>query len=334
MVGVHAGYRLWQEHFPMQLGHSPVLPMKGFSEIPPRFRGLILVTVGLLVCFSLPLYALVRFAIPNELYSYIVLIPFIAGYLVWQRRRALPPFSGPDWKSAAVLLAIGTGLLAGYWIAGRSGMELGTEDCLALTTLAFLMFFGSACGLFLGRRTFRALAFPLGFLVFMTPIPILLQTWIETLLQYGSAAVAFGLFKLSGTPVLFRGLSFMLPGFSMQVAPQCSGIHSSLALIIISLLAGHIFLRSRWRRATLVLVVIPLALLRNGFRVFTIGQLCVHIGPEMINSYIHRHGGPLFFVLSLVPFFILLFFLIRMDGGIRHPASQKCRSLKCKISSV
>jgi hypothetical protein len=26
----------------------------------------------------------------------------------------------------------------------------------------------------------------------------------------------------------------------------------------------------------------------------------------MINSYIHRHGGPIFFALSLIPFFLLL----------------------------
>jgi exosortase/archaeosortase family protein len=63
----------------------------------------------------------------------------------------------------------------------------------------------------------------------------------------------------------------------------------------------------------LCLAVIPLALLRNGFRVFVIGELCVHVGPQMINSPIHHHGGPLFFVLSLPPFFLLLYFL-RKDG--------------------
>jgi exosortase C (VPDSG-CTERM-specific) len=175
------------------------------------------------------------------------------------------------------------------------------------------MLFGAACALFLGRPALRSLAFPLGFLVFMVPFPMVLRTGMETFLQHGSAAVAFGLFKLSGTPVFCEGLRFQLPGFMMEVAPQCSGIHSSLALFITSLLAGYFFLHSRWKRATLALAVIPLALLRNGLRVFTIGQLCVHIGPEMINSYIHRHGGPLFFILSLVPFFILLFFLMKSD---------------------
>jgi exosortase/archaeosortase family protein len=53
--------------------------------------------------------------------------------------------------------------------------------------------------------------------------------------------------------------------------------------------------------------------LRNGFRIFTIGELCVHIGPEMIDSPIHHKGGPLFFALSLIPFFILLTWLHRSE---------------------
>ena len=102
-----------------------------------------------------------------------------------------------------------------------------------------------------------------------------------------------------------------------------------IVLFIIGLLAGHLFLRTAWGRALLVLAVIPVALLRNGIRIFTVGQLCVHIGPEMIDSYIHRHGGPIFFVLSLVPFYICLVILQKiesrrtLDCGMRNASSAK-----------
>jgi exosortase/archaeosortase family protein len=61
----------------------------------------------------------------------------------------------------------------------------------------------------------------------------------------------------------------------------------------------------------LVCAVIPLGLLRNGFRILVISLLCVHIGPEMINSVIHRRGGPFFFAASLIPLFLLLWWLRR-----------------------
>jgi exosortase C (VPDSG-CTERM-specific) len=293
-------------------------PIKHFG----RFGGFFLTTCALVLCFSQPLYALARFAVQSELYSHIVLIPLISAYLVWLKRRSLPPHASPRRGAAVAPLVIGSLLLAGYWIAAHSGMELAREDSLALTTLSFLMFFGATCRLFWGKPTLRAIAFPLGFLAFMVPIPVFLTHGIETFLQYGSAAVAFGIFKLTGMPVVFTGLSFQLPGFSMEVAPQCSGIHSSLALFITNLLAAYFFLRRPWKRAVLALAVVPLAMLRNGLRVFVIGELCVHIGPEMSNSYIHRQGGPLFFLLSLVPFFLLLFFLMRSDRPGETPASR------------
>ena len=74
------------------------------------------------------------------------------------------------------------------------------------------------------------------------------------------------------------------------------------------------FLRSPWKRAVLTLAVIPLAIIRNGFRILTISWLCVHVGPEMIDSPIHHRGGPIFFILSLIPFFALLF-LLRRHGA-------------------
>ncbi len=96
---------------------------------------------------------------------------------------------------------------------------------------------------------------------------------------------------------------------TLKVAKECSGIRSSWVLFISSLLMSHLFLRTRWRRIVLVAFVIPLGILRNGFRILVIGLLCVYVGPYMIDSSIHHRGGPLFFALSLIPLFILLWWL-------------------------
>jgi len=131
------------------------------------------------------------------------------------------------------------------------------------------------------------------------------------------------MFSASDLPVWQEGLTFRLPGISLQVAPECSGIHSTVVLFITSVVAGHFFLRSPWKRVVLCLAVIPLALVRNGFRVFVLGELCAHIGPQMIDSPVHRHGGPLFFALSLVPFFVLLYLLRRSERtGTPRPAKS------------
>ena len=79
------------------------------------------------------------------------------------------------------------------------------------------------------------------------------------------------------------------------------------------LLASRLFLRVRWRKAVLVAFVIPLGILRNGFRIAVVGLLCIHVGPHMIDSAIQRRGWPFLFALSLFPLFLLLCWLRRQE---------------------
>jgi exosortase C (VPDSG-CTERM-specific) len=265
----------------------------------------------LLICFGQVLLEIGRFSLNSDLYSHIVLIPFLTLYLI-RTRPTLIPASTPARPLAATFLIAGSILLgAAKWLT--VGLNLAKQDALSITMLSFLLMLMAVCTWFIGRRMLRALVFPFSLLIFMVPFPLALRESIEGFLQHGSALVAHVLFKLTGTTVFYGDLIFRLPGITLEVAPECSGIRSSLALLITSLVAGYLFLRTPWKRALLTLIVIPLALLRNGFRVYTIGELCVQIDPNMINSYIHRQGGPIFFSLSLIPFFFLLRILYKSD---------------------
>ena len=291
-----------------------------------QLRKFFLAVAILVLCFGRPLCDLLRLTIKDDLYSYIPLIPLISIYLVWLQKKSLPCLSEPARKLATLFFAGGLTTIAGYLFAVRSA-SLANEDYLALIIFAFLLFLTGTCCLFLGRKLSRAIAFPIGLLVFMIPFPEFVRHGIETFLQPGSAAVAAGLFKLSGMPVYQDGLMFRLPGFNLEVATECSGIRSSLALFIMSLLTGYLFLCRPWNRTMLALAVIPLALLRNGFRIFVIGQLCVRVGPEMINSPIHRHGGPPFFILALLPLFLLLIFLRKSERANKNFPTQTSKNL-------
>ncbi len=262
-----------------------------------------------------PLCQWASFALHSELFSYVLLIPFISAYLIWSARKSLAPAIRPCWPGAAVGFSAGAALLAAYWIGRAAGWAPARQDYLALMMLCFLCWFWGACLAALGFKLMRQVAFPAGFLLFMVPLPVVWLANIDTFLQYTSAAAAAGFYALAREPLWRDGLNLHLSGFSLRVAPECSGIHSTMVLLITSVLAAHLFLRRFWTRAALVLIVIPLAILRNGFRVFVIGELCVHISPEMIHSPIHTQGGPIFFALSLIPFFLWLFFLRKQDAN-------------------
>lgn len=265
-------------------------------------------TGALVIAFGWPLYQLARFSLESALFSYALLVPFISMYLVWHMRSELPAPSPADPRLSVLPFLLG-GTFVVLWLTTTSQ----PEDTLAFSILAFVFIFGGICALFLGRATLRAIIFPLAFLLLMAPFPTALTEWIETTLQHWSSWAAYAFFATAGTPVFRQETFLQLPGMKLLVAPECSGVHSTLALFITSLLAGHLFLKSPWKRAVLACVVVPVAIFRNGLRIFVVGELCVRVGPHMIDSYIHRQGGPVFFAISLIPFSMVLWFLIKSE---------------------
>jgi exosortase C (VPDSG-CTERM-specific) len=274
--------------------------------------------IVLLAAFGQPLLGLANYAAHSSLHSYILLIPFVSGYLLYLRRDQLPKKRVADIPLGILALAGGLGVfLFTHWLAfaGRLPAE---NYYFVLLTISFLCCLGAGVFFFFGRDWMRAAAFPLAYLIFMIPMPDAMADALESASKYASAEVTNVLFQLSGTPFLRAGLIFQLPNITIEVAQECSGIRSSWVLLMTSILAANLFLRTRWRRFALIAFVIPLAILRNGFRILVIGLLCVNVGPQMIHSLIHRRGGPLFFMLSLIPFVLVLWLLRKGDARTRQ----------------
>ena len=260
------------------------------------------------------LFALAVYAAQSDLNSHILLIPFVSAYLLYLRRDRLPRESVPAPGLAAIPLATGLVALVGAaWSRTDGGVGLSYNDYLSVEAIAFVCFLVAGGFLFLGKKWMQCAAFPVSFLIFLAPCPDGVVERLESISVLASADAANLFFVATGTPVLRDGVVFQLPGIAIRVAQECSGIHSSLVLFITGLLAANLFLKSPWRRAVLVAAVIPLGILRNGFRILVIAQLCIRVGPQMIDSMIHRQGGPLFFAFSLVPMFALLW-LLRISG--------------------
>jgi exosortase C (VPDSG-CTERM-specific) len=274
-----------------------------------RFMGWCIYLTILCGAFALPLRDFVTYARHSEVHSYVLLIPFVTGYLIYIRWKSLSRELGSSWGFALLLAVAGAAAL----LASQHFADLGQNDYMTLIALSFVCFVIAGTFLFLGSKWARSAMFPLFFLAFMIPLPEAVVDSLENASKEASAEVANWLFVISGTPFLRNGTLFQLPGITITVAKECSGIRSSLVLVITSLLAANMFLHTTWRRALLVSAVIPLGLLRNGLRILVISLLCVHIGPEMIHSVIHRRGGPVFFALSLVPLFAMLWLFRRQE---------------------
>lgn len=269
----------------------------------------------LCLLFYRALLDLANLAKTNDLYSHVFLMPLVVLYLAWIKKSELTVIVRERSPGLAIsFLGVGFMIWGWFQISLRTGWQPGIQDALFVEMVSFVVLVigsGLAC---LGKDFIKAIAFPMTLLFFMAPLPKPLENGIEAFFQHTSADAAHALLSISGTPVFRQGLILQLPGIILEVGQECSGIRSSFVLFMSSLIAGYLFLQSPWKRLSLTLFVIPLGILRNGIRIFTLGLLCVHVNPEMINSWVHRKGGPLFFVLSLVPFFGFLLVLRRYES--------------------
>jgi exosortase C (VPDSG-CTERM-specific) len=275
-----------------------------------RIAGWVAWIIMATLAFSRPLADLWHHAVQSELHSYIPLVPLVTAGLLHIQRKALPAGFRTSIAGSFILGGISAVSLVAA-VGGRATFS--ANDFLGLMALAYVSIIAAGGFLFLGSRWMAAAAFPMTFLVFMVPLPDAAVTSIETASVLASAEASAWLFQVTGTPLLRDGTIFTLPGIVLRIAQECSGIHSTWVLFITSLVASHLFLVSPWRRFVLVAFVVPLAIIRNSVRILVIGLLCVHVGPHMIDSYIHRHGGPVFFALSLVPLLGLVLWLRRHE---------------------
>ena len=295
---------------PKEASKEPA-PSRPSPSLPPW--PLIGAIVLISAAFYKPLSLLWQLARSSDLYSHTLLIPLVTLYLVWDNRHRVQP-SRPAPRLALIPAAIGgLSLLAFFGFPAEPTNEAGLENYLAPSIFAYVNFIVAACCLFLGRSAVRTNLFPLVFLIFMTPFPTAMRIGIETFYQYTSAEVAYWFIEWSGVPIFREGLVFHMPTIAMEVAPECSGIRSSMVLFITSLVASYLFLNSKFKRTILVLLVIPLGILRNAVRILILAQLCYQIGPHMINSWFHHSGGPPLFALSLIPLFAVLYFFWRSE---------------------
>jgi len=245
------------------------------------------------------IWDLVRYALDTEHTnaSQVLLIPFVSAFLIFRDRQRIFSRVQSAVLPGILIVLLGFGVAAAGHLMGRPADE---GDRLGLTTLTILLVWLGLFVAFYGLEVFKAASFPLLFLVFCIPIPSGILKPLIHVLQRGSAEISYLILLASGTPVYREGFVFHMPYLSIEVAPECSGIRSCLSMLILTIIAGHMLLKTTWRRIALVLIAIPIMIFKNSIRIATLTLLSIHIDPAIIESRLHREGGIPFFLLALL----------------------------------
>ncbi len=250
-------------------------------------KGLCLASMGL-VCI---LYAgsLARLAsdwAKDENYSHGYIVPFAFAWMLWRRGQKLrcTPVVPSWWGLPIVLL----GVL--QLMAGRLGAEYFVAHSSLLVVLAGVTLF------LFGGYVLREVLFPIGWLVFMIPIPAIIFYALTFRLQILASRLASGLLDLLSVPNLREGNILYLSNFTVGVAEACSGIRSLIALLAVAVLLGHFMSLGLVARGMLLVSVIPTALGVNALRVAGTGIIGNYWGAKWAEGFFHSFSGWLLFI--------------------------------------
>lgn len=269
----------------------------------PQFSGRhyyfwVLMAIACLV-FLVPIKNLISFTLTHDYGSHVLVIAPLSIFLIYLKRRKIFLVRVDSNRKRTIMAAFALLLLGLVFLLAGEFQRLSAEK-LSLEILSLVMLWLSIFVFCYGRESFIRARFPLLFLLLLVPFPGFIIDRVIFALQVGSSDVAYGLLRILNVPVLKQGFILRLPIVDLEVAKECSGIRSSIALLVTVLVAAEFALRSSWRKLLLVVAIIPILVIKNGARIVTIYLLAAYLNPAFLHGWLHKSGGVVFYLLGLV----------------------------------
>ena len=207
---------------------------------------------------SLPAWLFNIYSSPLADEGHGLLVPFAVLVLYWWKRKELLAKPPGLWWPAIGLILLALLLHAVGFLAQQQ----------RLSVIGFFLGLYGLTGLAWGRHWLKASFFPFFLLAFCMPIAEFAPPLTLPLRLLVSRIVEI-IAHLGLAPDLIREGTQLFDAqhtFAYEVAAACSGIRSLVALLALTTIYGFVNFQSSWKRAVLMLVALPLAVLGNVVR--------------------------------------------------------------------
>ncbi len=261
-----------------------------FSTRLAVFAAFVVASIGLA---WVPAVRFFRFAYNTGDESYILLVPLISAWMIYRDREKVfaDARAGMNGAAGACLVAGAAAVVLAYLTRGDLQLVATAFGLGVLWSGGFLVLFGVKAG--------RAALFPLLMLLWMLPIPSHILDPLEVALQKASAETVDVMFQALNVSFYREGMVFTLPSVAIEVAKECSGIRSTLTLLLLMMIVVREALRSTWRRLLVLFLTLPVVVLKNGVRIVTLTLGAMYVDPSFLTGDLHHRGGIVFFLVGL-----------------------------------
>ena len=236
-------------------------------------------------------------------YSHGFFVPLVSGYILWHERQR---WTKTEIKPSNFGFVVMLGAIA-LLLLGSLGAELFISRFSLLVLLAGMILFLA------GWKMLRSVSFPLGYLMWMIPIPVIIYNQITFPLQLIASRLATASLELVQVPVLRDGNILILSNYSLEVVEACSGIRSLMTLVALAVAFGYLVSTRRWIRYVLAALMVPIAVVINAIRIMGAGLLARHFGPAAAEGFLHGFSGWAIFLVALLLMFSSYLILRHID---------------------
>lgn len=229
-----------------------------------------------------------RWSAKDTYYSHGFLVPFISLFIVWLKRDKLRGLKIKPSSSGWLFFGIGIFIhtLSALW---RVYFSSGFSLILVLAGLVLL---------FLGKEFIRQLIFPILFLIFMIPLPLVAIANISFRLKIFAAQVSTAIVNKVGVPAIREGSVIKTLHSYLVVEDPCSGIRSLIALIALGALMAHLSSISKIKKTILFLSSVPIAISSNVIRIVALSLASEMYGAKLATGLFHDIMGMSVFVFA------------------------------------
>ena len=254
-----------------------------------------------------------QWRIPGGDFESLWIMPVVCLVSVWLSRRRLAEADvRPDWRGVLVV----AGSLAVHIVGYQS----------QLPRLSLGSTVGVLWGLPLaiwGPGVARVLGFPACYLLLCFMSSLLVEVTMPLRLMASEIACAL----LQGVGIGAERVGTVVVssaggGFQFNVADPCSGLRSLVTMTALAAPYAYFTLRSNVKRLVLFALSVPLAMLANSLRIFTLGVVAEWIGMKLAMQLYHDLSGYILFALSIL--------LLVAAGSL---VDRNWRSLLCNLAS-
>jgi exosortase len=243
-----------------------------------------------LLCLYLPfLKKLVADWGTNDDYSHGYFIPFLSGYFIYSLRDELRKITVKPSNAGLFVLLAGLGQL----IIAKIGSEYFLQRTSLIIVLLGLVLF------FLGRQYFKKLFIPLGYLIFMVPLPAIVWNKIAFPMQLFASYLTEKVVSLLGIPVYREGNVMHLAQTTLEVVAACSGLRSLVTMFALSGALAFVSALPMKKKCILFLSAAPIAIFANITRLTVTALLATKYGSDAAQGFLHEFSGIVVFLLGL-----------------------------------